>query len=215
MHLCAIHLVRWKIFGIFLQYDTGQSSADVSNLGVFDSVSRGHLMLKPMVSLVKEETEDEVLAAMKEPCSELNEVTIDTPNSNDVVREHAMDSSENTSPEPSEIIPIRKPDEPAHDEGLGKSLGMSLGSSELLEQGGTPDTSSIFSDGKTDEDTLSLGDVSQDGSEPADILNKETIKLISAGQFKLDFEPSFDVEREVEIKHALQRKIEKAKEQCG
>ena len=42
-------------------------------------------------------------------------------------------------------------------------------------------------------------------------LSQETITQISAGEFKLDFEPSFDVVREVEIKKALQKKIQKAK----
>ena len=42
-------------------------------------------------------------------------------------------------------------------------------------------------------------------------LSQETISQISAGEFKLDFEPSFDVVREVELKKALQKKIQKAK----
>jgi len=214
LSVSSVHLSGWKIFGIFLQNDTGQS---IDPASVYDMVTRGHLMLKPMVSLVKEETEDEVLAAMEEPFSELDEIIIDTPNRNEVVREHTtMDNSE----KPSDNIPLRKPDDPpVHDEGLGKSLGQSAGSEEILEMEiATPDNLSVFSDGKTEDDSvslLSLGDVSQDGSDLAGELTRETIKLISAGQFKLDFEPNFDVEREVEIKRALQRKIEKAKEQCG
>ena len=43
-------------------------------------------------------------------------------------------------------------------------------------------------------------------------VNNETLELISAGQFKLDFQPSFDIDREEEIKKCLQEKIKSAKE---
>ena len=43
-------------------------------------------------------------------------------------------------------------------------------------------------------------------------MNNETLELISAGQFKLDFQPSFDIDREEEIKKCLQEKIKSAKE---
>ena len=43
-------------------------------------------------------------------------------------------------------------------------------------------------------------------------VNSKTLELISSGQFKLDFIPSFDVNRELEIKAKLNEKIELAKE---
>ena len=43
-------------------------------------------------------------------------------------------------------------------------------------------------------------------------LNNETLELISAGKFKLDFQPAFDLDREVEIKKTLNEKIESAKQ---
>lgn len=218
MHLISVHYYftsYGKIFGIFKKLDTGQS--DPNLLGVFDMVSRGHLILKPMVSLVTEETEDEVLAAMEEPCLASNAVAFHTPNSN-VVREPSMESSEknpSTICSSSKDIPVRiqlEGDE-VHDEGLGKSFGLSQGSDEsydppeVTQAIDTPDTGSIFSDAKTDEDELD-DSLTRSGE---DQISAETIALIGSGQFKLDFQPSFDVEREVEIKRALHRKLEKAK----
>ena len=43
-------------------------------------------------------------------------------------------------------------------------------------------------------------------------VNNETLELISAGQFKLDFQPAFDIDREKEIKLSLQEKIKNAKQ---
>lgn len=43
-------------------------------------------------------------------------------------------------------------------------------------------------------------------------VNNETLELISAGQFKLDFQPAFDIDREKEIKSSLQEKIRNAKQ---
>ena len=100
---------------------------------------------------------------------------------------------------------------------MGKSVGSPLeGNQGSLEGQVTfsPESDVPSDPGKSEELTTSdqenLEDLNvsdKDGSE----LSQETITQISAGEFKLDFEPSFDVVREVEIKKALQKKIQKAK----
>lgn len=186
-----------------------------------------------MVSLVKEETEDEVLAAMEEPCSESNVETFDTSKSNEVVRERSMadNISENKPPVGDCSTPIAisrsqndpEGDDAQADEGLGKSFGQSPECVPLAphpDRRVSEDTGSIFSDGKTDETDeypSSIDDMGKEGhTEPTEgVLSSDTLSLISTGQFKLDFEPAFDAEREVEIKKSLQRKIKEAKETCG
>ena len=215
------------------KFDTSSGQADI---GVFDNVSRSHLILKPMVSLVKEETEDEVLAAMEEPCSESSVETFDTSKSNEVVRERSMadNNSENKPPVGDCSAPIAisrslaspqasEGDDAQADEGLGKSFGQSPECVPLEshpERRGSEDTGSILSDGKTDETDeypSSIDDMGKEGhTGPTEgVLSSDTLSLISTGQFKLDFEPAFDAEREVEIKKSLQRKIKEAKETCG
>jgi hypothetical protein len=103
--------------------------------------------------------------------------------------------------------------------GLGRSITRSREDSSdgvLLQSGFernlTPESGSVFSDAQSSSDILDdLGSDCQERSSPIQEINSENIKLISSGRFKLDFEPSYDVEREVEIKKALKRKIEKEK----
>lgn len=72
----------------------GGASLGGAPLGAFDSVSRGHLILKPCVSLVKEETEDEVLAAMEETsvtCPKAQNPPLHTSTTNEALRESSME----------------------------------------------------------------------------------------------------------------------------
>ena len=65
-------------------------------------------------------------------------------------------------------------------------------------------------DPNNNEQDISCEDFEQLLQEKA--LNNDTLELISAGKFKLDFQPAFDLDRETEIKQKLNEKIERAKQ---
>ena len=84
-------------------------------MGAFDTVSRSHLLLRPMVSLVVEETDEQLLAVMEEPGFEIigseNDHTFKNYENN---RENVRVKMENT--ENSKIYSEAKPIKPAKKE---------------------------------------------------------------------------------------------------
>ncbi|CAG5085300.1 Oidioi.mRNA.OKI2018_I69.PAR.g10858.t3.cds [Oikopleura dioica] len=163
---------------------------------------RHHIALKPMVSLVAEETEDQVRAMQETSASETEESPRQT-------RKTSTGSLKGGHVRRGRSSCGSIMEEKENDDNNQRALDRSSPRSDDFQPG---EPAPQENEQPESQDNSKVEEKSQkEEPESNDEITQETLNDISSGEFKLNFTPSYDIVREMELKEALAKRIDEAK----